>query len=346
MTTKQIKQTLSILFIITSLCSLYFVPWILVKAWILPLPDTIAEQLEETIGHGFDGMVVYVDQAGKAPAYYAAGWHDRANKIPADPHALFKIASINKLYVAVAVTKLVKDNRLSLDNTLDNYLPELVGRIENTEKITLKMMVQHRSGIPNFTDSPGFWEHPPNSSEGALEYALDLPAYFEPGEAFGYSNTNYLLLATIIEQVVGYSCDQYIKEEILIPLGLKHTFGALSEVDLDDVMSGYYVGIDADLKTENPRLMLATAEDVGIFLRALNDGSLFEEGEQEIYSSIYVYEHTGLIPGYQSIAKYHKEIDAVVIQFNNTTNFNGYDWSLAEIAYSRVVKIVKNNKGM
>ncbi|MDF9797313.1 hypothetical protein OKW21_002576 [Catalinimonas alkaloidigena] len=66
---------------------------------------------------------------------------------------------------------------------------------------------------------------------------------------------------------------------------------------------------------------IASAENVGILLRALNDGSLVEEGEQKIYSSIYFYEHTDLMPGYQSIAKYHKDIEAVVIQFMNTTNF-------------------------
>ena len=90
--------------------------------------------------------------------------------------------------------------------------------------------------------------------------------------------------------------------------------------------------------------MVASAEDVGIFLRALNDGSLLTKKEQEIYSSIYKYEHTGLIPGYQSIAKYHKDIDTVVIQFVNTTNFDGYDWNLSEIIYSRVVKILRREK--
>ncbi len=107
-----------------------------------------------------------------------------------------------------------------------------------------------------------------------------------------------------------------------------------------DVMSGYYVGYEEDFKTEENG-MLATAEDVGIFLRALNDGSLFDEGEQEIYSSIYVYEHTGLVVGYQSIAKYHKDIDTVVIQFMNTTNFDGYNWNLSEVFYSRIVKILR-----
>jgi CubicO group peptidase (beta-lactamase class C family) len=343
MTTKRIKGILRIVFIIASISSLYFVPWILVKAWILPLPDTVQEQLEEGIDHGFDGMIVYVDQAGKPPEFYAAGWHDRKNKIPAYPQALFKIASISKLYDAVAITKLANKKRLSLDETLPDYFPELVGRIKNAEKITLRMMVQHRSGIPNLTDNPGYWENPPKNSEEALGYALDLPAKFEPGKDYGYSNTNYLLLSKIIEKVVGYSNFQYYKEEILTPLGLYNTFGSLSEVNIDNVMSGYYVGVEKDFKFEEQG-MLATAEDVGIFLRALNDGSVFNEGEQEIYSSIYKYEHTGLLPGYQSIAKYFKDIDTVVIQFNNTTNFNGYDWNLAEIIYSRIVKIVRRKK--
>ena len=337
---KEVKKILRIIFIAVSIGSLYFVPWILVKAWILPLPDTVQEQLEEGIGHGFDGMIVYVDQAGKPPEFYAAGWHDRKNKIPAYPQALFKIASITKLYVAVATTKLVKAKRLSLDKTLAEYFPELVGRIENADRITLRMMVQHRSGIPNFVDHPDYWKKPPTNKQETLDYALDLPADFEPGEGYGYSNTNYMLISDLIDKVVGYSHRQYIKEEILIPLGLKNTFGSLSEVDIDDVMSGYYVGIDKDFKTDDIGLMLATAEDVGIFLRALNDGSVFNEGEQEIYSSIYVYDHTGLLVGYQSIAEYHKDIDTVVIQFNNTSNFNGYDWNLAEIVYNRVVKIV------
>ncbi len=66
-------------------------------------------------------------------------------------------------------------------------------------------------------------------------------------------------------------------------------------------------------------LLIATVEDVGIFLRALNAGSLLDENKQAIYSSVYVYEHTGLLPGYYSIARYHEDIDTVVIQFVNTT---------------------------
>ncbi len=309
----------------------------------MPLPDTVQEQVNKAIEYDFDGMIVYVDEAGQPPAFYAAGWHDRINKIPANPKALFKIASIGKLYVAVAITKLVHDKRLALDKTLADYFPELVGRIENAEKITLRMMVQHRSGIPNYVDHPNFWANPPNGEEAALQLAIEMSPSFDPGDDYGYSNTNYLLLRRLIDKVVGYNNHQYIKEEILIPLELNNTFGSLSEVNIDDVMSGYYVGYEEDFKTEE-KGMLATAEDVGIFIRALNDGSVFNEGEQDIYASIYEYCHTGLVVGYQSIANYHKDIDTVVIQFNNTTNFDGYNWNLSEIIYNRIVKIVSRKK--
>ncbi len=323
--------------------SLYFVPWILLKAWILPLPDTVQEQVDEAIDHGFDGVVVYVDEAGIAPQYFAAGWHNREDKIPANPHALFKIASISKLYDAVAVTKLVSDGRLFLDKTLADYLPELKGRIENADKITLRMMIQHRSGIPNFTDAPDFWASPTQTYEESLALILDKPANFEPGKKYEYCNTNYLLINKIMDNELGYDNFKFIQEEILTPLNLVHTFGSLKDVNMDDVMSGYHVGHPYDLK-EDDHGMLTTAEDVGIFLRALNDGSLFEPGEQEIYSSIYKYEHAGWVPGYQSFAKYHDNLDAVIVEFYSTTDPKLYNWNLSEIINKRIVKILKRQK--
>lgn len=349
MSKHKLKRILRLIFILVSICSLWFVPWILVKAWILPLPNTVQEQVNEAIGYGIDGIIVYVDEAGKPPALYTAGYNNRKNKIPADPNSLFKIGSITKLYVAVATTKLVKDKRLFLDKTLADYCPELVGRIEYSDKITLRMLVQHRSGIPNFTDYPNYWINPPKTTSEKLELALDLPANFQPGKNYEYCNTNYLLLAQIIDKVLGYSFHEYIKEEILVPLQLNNTFSSLSDVNIDNVMSGYYVGIDADLKTDDygrngHGSMIATAQDVGIFLRALNDGSVFNDGEQDIYSSIYVYEHGGLLPGYQCLSEYHKDIDTVVIQFMNTTDFNGYNWNLSEIVINRIVKILRHKK--
>lgn len=320
--------------------SLYFVPWMILRAWIWPLPDSVQDQVTEALDYGFEGIIVYVDKIGQDPAFYAAGWHDRDQKIPADPHALFKIASIGKLYHAVAITKLASSGQISLDLTLDKYFPELAGTIENAESITIRMLVQHRSGIPNFTNTADFWIDPPNTKQETLELIFNLPADFYPDAKYQYSNTNYLLLSMLIEGVSGKSDFDFISEKILHPLALKNTYGSIHEVDMSRLMSGYYVGVAEDIKNTDYSSMVATAEDVGIFLRALNDGTVFQPGEQKIYSALYEYNHTGLIPGYQSIAKYHPELDAVIVQFTNTTNFDGYEWNLSEVLFSRIVKIL------
>ena len=344
MTKKQTKQLFRIVLFAGTAVSLFFVPWVIVRLWLTPRPDTVQQQVNDAMKYDLDGMIVYVDKAGEPPAFYSAGWNNRENKVPANPQSLFKIASISKLYVAVAVTKLACAKRLSLDDTLSRYFPELVGRIENADKINVRMMIQHRSGMYNLTDNPDFpWDNPPKNSREMLKYALDKPALFEPGEDYSYSNTNYLLLAEIIDKVVGYSHQQYIKEVILDPLKLKHTFGKLADVDINNVMSGYSIGWKPDLKRNNLGNMLATAQDVGTFLRALNDGSLLTKEEQAVYSSVYVYEHTGLTPGYSSFARYYKDQDMVVIQFVNTSG--GYSWNVSEMIYSRIIKILNSKNG-
>ncbi|WP_066217828.1 serine hydrolase domain-containing protein [Formosa haliotis] len=339
------KQIIRFFLLLGTLISLYFVPWPVVTAWLKPLPKTVQEQVNKVSDYGFDGIIVYVDKAGKPSTLYAAGLKSRTGKIPADPNALFKIASVSKLYNAVAVAKLVNSGKLSLNKTLSDYLPELKTRIENADDITLRMLVQHRSGIPNYTDTYMYWAAPKETAEENLALILDLPANFKPGEDYEYSNTNYLLLDKIMSRRLGYDTFQYIKETILTPLHLNHTFGSIQQVDMDDVMSGYYVGYENDLKSDDVGSMLATAEDLGKFIRALNDGSVFKnKKEQDLYASIYKFEHTGLIPGYQTIAKYHQEIDAVVIQFTNTVNFEGYNWNLSELMYNRIIKILKANQ--
>lgn len=338
----KIKRILKTVFILCSLASLSLVPWILVKAWILPLPDTVQEQLNEAIDHGFDGIIVYVNQAGSTSKTFTAGWHDPINKIAAKPDALFKIASINKLYTAAAIAKLVANGQLSLEESLSFYLPEMEGKIENADKITLKMLVEHRSGIPNFTNVSAYWAAPKESNEEKLELIYNLPADFQPNDQFSYCNTNYVLLTEIMNRKLGSNYFQFIQEKILDRLGLKNTFASVDEINIEEVMSGFHVGHPLDLKTDHQG-MISSAEDVGLFLRALNDGTLFDQGEMEIYSSIYNFNHTGLIPGYQSIAKYHKDLDAVVIQFTGPSNFEGYNWNLSEIVYDRVIQILEKN---
>jgi|TARA_R110001606_G_scaffold69557_1_gene158985 CubicO group peptidase (beta-lactamase class C family) len=333
------KKTLTLMriaaFIVTIMSIYFFAPWKFALYYLQPLPATIKEQTQEAIEQGVDGIIVYIHRQGQQPEYFANGWHNREQKIPAYPSALFKIGSIRKLYDAAALTKLSAAGRIDVDKTLADYLPSLIGRIENADKITLRMMVKHKSGIPNYTDTDNFdWSI---TYPDPLALVLDKPADFSPDADYGYSNTNYLLLRKIMSNVLGYDHNQYIKDVILTPLGLTHTFSSVHEINLVDLMSGYYVGYENDFKALDQGYV-ATAQDVGDFIVALNNGTFFSEQEQALYASLYKYEHTGWVLGYSSIARYYKDIDTVVVQFINT---NGNDTVLlTEIIYNRIIDIL------
>lgn len=149
--------------------------------------------------------------------------------------------------------------------------------------------------------------------------APEKSADIAPDQKYSYSNANYLLLGKILDRTLGYIYRHYIKSEILATLWITHTFSLQSEVNLNDVTSGYTVVFYGDLKyndfVNSAGSKVVPAEDVGIFLKTLNDGFLLNNHDQIIYSSIYEYRHTGLLPGYSSIACYYKDIDPVVIQY-------------------------------
>lgn len=322
---------------IVTFTSIYvFAPWEFGLYYLKPLPNTIEQELANAVEERLDGIIVYVDRNGKAGELYAEGFHERDTKIPASPQALFKIASIGKLYDASALVKLVANKTLSLDGTLVDYLPEFNGKIQNADKITLRMMVQHRSGIPNFTDAEGFnWADPNIDGLGLI---LNKQADFKPDTDYSYSNTNYLLLQRIMTKVLGYDYGQFIKQEMFLPLGIEDTFMSVNEVNQDSLMSGYYIGYPGDFKYLDQG-MVATAEAVGKFIRALNDGSLFTPEEAEIYKGLYEYQHDGWVLGYWSRARYYADIDTVVVQFVNTTGDDTL--LLSQIVHNRIIDIIR-----
>lgn len=327
-----------------TLASLWFVPWNLLKMALRPLPDTIQEQLDDATAQRFDGVVLYVDQAGPE-MMFSSGWSDRNAKISASPDALFKIASITKLYVAVVVAKLADRGQLALDGTVADYLPHLAEKIDHADRITLRMLVQHRSGIPNYTDARDFpWHDPSLPSGDVMAIISGQSAVFEPGTRRDYSNTNYYLIGEIIKSL-GNDYGHYIRQDILEPLYLSRTFISMDQVDTDDLMNGYVIGQEEDwtnVKFDSPAgSMVASARDVGLFLRALVDGTLMTPAEQALYSELYPYGHTGLLPGYSSIARYHDELDAVVVQFVNTSGTRM--WGEVETNYRRVLRILGAN---
>lgn len=300
------------------------------------VPDIVADMAQSV-----DGVIVYVEQREKEPLIATAGISNRETQSPISAQQLFKTASISKLFIAVAATKLINEGAFQLQDSLALWLPELAERIENSHSITIEQIIQHRSGIPDFDSQTGFsWQAPHTNIDNTLAYALDKPADFAPNERYEYSNTNYLLLAKIMDTALGYSHYQYIDDNILAPLDLSNTYHQLEQVNPEELVSGYWENIDR--KTQDYVIpggsMIATAQNVATFLRALNTGSLLNTEERQLYR--YWYSHSGWLPGYQSVANYYPDIDAVVVVFVNSTG-NGSE-NIMNTGLSQILSFLKD----
>jgi D-alanyl-D-alanine carboxypeptidase len=183
-----------------------------------------------------DGVRVAMQQAvaGGSPAYLfgaidatgswsaAAGVADVSTQTPASPDAAFRIGSISKMFVAVAVLRLVADGKIGLDTPIDNYLPGLL-KLGNV--ITIRELLQHRSGL-----GPGKFEGwGPFDSVCRIDYdpfevvkRADVQL-FAPGTAWSYSNAGYTALELVLEKVTGESYEQVLTAQIVSPLHLSST---------------------------------------------------------------------------------------------------------------------------
>lgn len=307
------------------------------------LATSVESALDHGVANGLDGIWVFVDDGRGAPEFEAAGNQDRATLAPADVSNLFKIASISKMFIAVSGTKMVAAGNLQLDDTLAQWLPDLAARIENADSITVRHLLLHRSGVPDFDSQPGFsWNDAHTDIDAVLELALDRPADFAPNARFEYSNTNYLLLGRLFDTALGYHHHLFIQDEILSPLGMMNTYSLLGDADVAQLARGYWNGVD---RTDQDYVvpggsMVSTAEEVGIFLRALATGSLLTPDERQTYESLFAgFGHSGWLPGYQSNAQYFSDMDTVLVQFVNETG--GGTETVAQEVYDSLVDYLR-----
>lgn len=230
-------------------------------------PTSVQDILDNAVKNGIDGVFVYINQTNKINEGYASGLQDKTTQLPANAHSLFKIASISKLFIAVSAVKIAVEGQLSLNDTLAAWLPELAGRIENSSTITIEHLIQHRSGIADFDSQLGFsWQNSHTDIERTLLYALDKPADFSPDYRYEYSNTNYLLLAKILDKALGYSHQIYIRENILSPLSMNNTYLMMSEIDSSLLAKGYWDNIERS--TQDYVIpggsMISTVKDIAV----------------------------------------------------------------------------------
>lgn len=151
----------------------------------------------------------------------SVGFADVEKGLRADENSLYRIGSISKTFTAVMVMKAVEKGKISLDQTLDKYYPT----VPNAGKITIGHLLQHRSGIYNFTAAEDYltWCTQYKSRAELLAIIVRGGSDFEPGSKASYSNSNYVLLSMILEKIYGKPYGVLLKKQITKPLGLKYT---------------------------------------------------------------------------------------------------------------------------
>lgn len=144
------------------------------------------------------------------------------NKLPGVAHdddSKYQIASVTKMVTAILAFKLIEDGRLSLDDSLSAFYPDM----PSAQKITIRNLLEHSSGLGNFGIKDGsLWVVDQLSQNEILEEIKRQGATFEPGERVAYSNSAYLLLRMILEEVDGRAYHEMVAQEIAAPLGLKN----------------------------------------------------------------------------------------------------------------------------
>jgi D-alanyl-D-alanine carboxypeptidase len=240
---------------------------------------------------GVPAAILAVDSPGHRLALAASGTGLRDAGPPVTVDAQFRVASITKPFVATVVLQLAEEGRLRLDDSLSQHLPTFPGG----DRITLRQLLNHTSGVPDFELADRFGEtlladrQRRWRTDEILALVTGVRPDFAPGTRYAYSNTGYVLLGEVIRVVTGSTWAAQVRRRIIEPLGLKHTHVAGAEPVPGGVLPGYY-DADNDGDQENietgrpwPSLetaqgpagaLVSTAADLAVFGGALFRGRL------------------------------------------------------------------------
>lgn len=192
--------------------------------------DSIFNRLQSK--QGFNGTVLYAEK-GHVVYERAFGFANFKTKERLTTQSSFQLASVSKMFTAMSVMILKERGKLDYDDAVRKHIREFP-----YEGITIRHLLNHRSGLPEYmhmTDEVWNQELPfRNDDMVRLIASKSLPAAFPPDKGFDYCNTNYALLACIVERVSGKPFDEFARENIFEPLGMKHTF--IYHLDNDSIV--------------------------------------------------------------------------------------------------------------
>jgi D-alanyl-D-alanine carboxypeptidase len=267
-------------------------------------------------------MVAIVDSSGRT--VHASEGPDSDKRLPT-PEDTFRVGDITKIFTSLLTLLLVDEGVVDLDAPAANY----VTRVRVPPGVTVRDLLQHTSGIPNFVETPGFWDRVLNrprrvwSPEDVAGLVEDQAPLFEPGAEFGFADTNYVVLGILIEEVTGQDFAQEMRTRIIRPLGLDSTYLAGSEKGPEPFgaytsMRGDHEPIDFDYTSAATAewaagAMVSSAIDLHALLsavferRVISEESLAEMTANDEYglgigyAGENLYGHDGWMPGYGTV---------------------------------------------
>ena len=242
-----------------------------------PLADSVKKQLDEALSkEAFKGVTQIV--RGDTVIYqYTDGSDDNGQPMTID--ASLPIGSVSKQFCAAAVMLLCDRSKLSVDDKLDKYYSDY----KSGNKITIKNMLNMSSGIPDyyemFMDGSKLGADEAENIKKIKEMLFAEELNFEPGDDYGYSNSNYLLLADIVEQVSGTPYHEFIRKNIFEPLEMTHT-GFVEDIKDSPEWASALSKTELMTETSCPGLtkgagdIISNAADLTAWLNALSGGKV------------------------------------------------------------------------
>ncbi len=186
--------------------------------------------LDEYVAKGLPGISALVREASGTWAG-ASGKADISENIDMKPCTVSKACSITKTFIGALTLQLVEEGKFSLDDTISKWLPsEIIDKVKNARESTVRMLMNHTSGIADIIDDNNFYlavlNNPARKWKPAdlIPYVYgDSPEFTPAGSDATYSNTNFLLLVMIIEKATGQPHDKLLREKVIVPLNLDNT---------------------------------------------------------------------------------------------------------------------------
>ncbi len=275
----------------------------------------------------------------------------------------FRIGSISKTFTATIILQLIDEGKLVLHSTLNTFFPE----VANSEKITISDMLYHRSGIHNITNDKNFnvWIREPRNRKEMLSKITEHKSVFKPNSKTEYSNSNYILLAYIAENLCEKPFGEILQDKIVKRLKLTNTdFGKEINFSKNEAICYYsengkwnpimsYTNLTGTMGAGG---IISNAKDVSTFYNALFTGKLISPKSIQLmtrsrdemgmgisvteFNGLTVYGHDGAIDGFRSMAVYVPKLKStIVFTFNASSGsstqkliqiFKSYMYTLRE----------------